>query len=815
MSGSTITKAEDTLVQNSPEPVLTDNALEVLKRRYLAKAEDGKTVIETPKQLFWRVASNLAQAERNYWKDPVLSADAQVMGTAVQFYQLMAHNCFLPNSPTLMNAGRDLQQLSACFVLPVGDSIDEIFSALKQQAIIHKTGGGTGFSFSRLRPKNDIVRSTSGVASGPVSFMQIFDAATEQVKQGGTRRGANMAILRVDHPDILEFIDMKMDPQVMKNFNVSVALTDEFMEAWKKDLDFELRNPKTKRVVGKLHARTVMDKIAHNAWKSGEPGLFFIDRANATNPVPHVGLIEATNPCGEQDLHPYDSCNLGSIVLDRHLVESECGNGEVVDWHKLEQTIKTAVRFLDNVIDMNKYPLPEIEAMSKGMRRIGLGVMGFARMLFRLGIPYDSKEGLDFAERLMGFIQEQSHLASRELAKERGPYGFWKEGLPYRRNSYVTTIAPTGTISMIANTSGGCEPEFSLIWYKNVMDGTHLPYVLEEFMQRARWEGFYYDGLESDILADHILDRAGNPVSKFPGSCRGLPRVPEQWQRIFAVAADVAPEWHVRMQAAFQKHVDAAVSKTINLPKTATEQQVKDAYLLAFELGCKGITVYRDGSRKDQVLNVGVSEKADGASKIEAQVEGYKNGTNGTHNGNGKVHTNGNGVAHAHSGNGSTAGLLSQLRKRPTTVNGVTQKIETGFGTLYVTINEDDHGIVELFANLGKSGGYTAAFVEAIGRMTSLALRSGIDPEIVIRQLAGIRSPKISFDQREQVFSVPDAIAKALRRYLEKKRGEKIQDDSFDAMLHKSGTPECVECSAPLTLEEGCIKCRSCGWSQC
>jgi ribonucleoside-diphosphate reductase alpha chain len=820
-----------------PEPKVSANALKVLEKRYLGKDTQGK-VVENPRQMYWRVAENLAQAERRYG-----ASEAQVTAAAKDFYVLMSQSKFLPNSPTLMNAGRELQQLSACFVLPVPDDVPGIFEAIKQQAIIHKTGGGTGFAFSRLRPKNDIVGSTGGIASGPISFMKIFNTATEQIKQGGTRRGANMAILQVDHPDILEFIDMKMDLSQMTNFNVSVALTDAFMEAWKKGEKYALVNPKTKAVHGHLDAREVMDKIAHNAWLSGEPGLFFIDRANVTNPVPHISKIEATNPCGEQDLMPYDSCNLGSIVLDNHMRQMSNGKWEV-DWNAMRETVHRSVQLLDNVIDMNNYPLPQIEEMSKGTRRIGLGIMGFSRMLFRLEVAYDSDEGLDVARQVMKFIEDEGIKASEKLAEARGPYGFWdgsthqKAGLTPRRNSYVTTIAPTGTISMIAETSGGCEPEFSLIWYKNVMDGTHLPYVLDYFGEVAKKEGFWYESLMDDVL-------------KNSGSCRGLARVPQKWQKVFATSMDVSPEWHVKMQAAFQKHVDAAVSKTINLPKNATEADVKKAYLLAYETGCKGITVYRDGSRQDQVLNLGKSEKLEGKSQGGASPPSTPHA--------GQMTLDGTPTAAERTSAGkeiqgaAPAGMMVlKPRARPDVVSGTTQKIETGYGSLYVTINEDEHGLFEVFAQIGRGGGYTASFTEAVARLASLCLRSGIQADEIIKQLDGIRSPKIAYDHREKVYSVPDGLAKAIKRQVSgdlhksiqarldsvggmprgrptpavapskvetdsESDSEYVTDDEVSAALivARGDNPECPECSNMLTLQEGCIKCLGCGYSEC
>ena len=573
------------------EPLFSQNAIKVLEKRYLAKNDKGQ-VVETPKDMFRRVARNIAQAELIY------DGTADVARAEEKFYQLMVKKEFLPNSPTLMNAGRELQQLSACFVLPIEDSMEGIFESVKQAAIIHKSGGGTGFSFSRLRPKNDVVRTTGGVASGPISFMKVFNHATEAVKQGGTRRGANMGILRVDHPDILEFIDCKINENDVTNFNISVAITDRFMEAVVKDEPYDLLSPRTGQPASKLSAREVFDKIANNAWKNGEPGLFFIDTTNRANPTPHAGSIEATNPCGEQPLIPYESCNLGSINLEVHVTHMD--GKAVVDWDRLERTVRTSVHFLDNVIDMNHYPITQIGEVTKSNRKIGLGLMGFARMLFKLGLAYDSLEGIDSARSVMQFIRDIGHSESERMAEKRGVFPNW-EGSVYKkqgkrlRNAYITTVAPTGTLSMIADTSGGCEPEFSLIWYKNVMGGEHLPYVQETFIDIAKAEGFWSDDLINKIIANH-------------GSVRGLNEVPAKWQDIFATAHDVASEWHVRMQAAFQEYTDSAVSKTINMPLGATVDDVKDAYILAYKLGCKGITVYRDGSRSEQVMNVGKSQ---------------------------------------------------------------------------------------------------------------------------------------------------------------------------------------------------------------
>ena len=1224
------------VVAREPDPKLSENALRVLQKRYLKKDDKGR-VIETPKELFARVAWNLAQAERNYG-----ATEAQVEETARRFFRIISTLEFLPNSPTLMNAGLELQLLSACFVLPVDDSLVGIFDALKQQALIHQGGGGTGFAFSRLRPKGDFVKSTMGVASGPVSFMKIFDAATQTVKQGGCisvdsllrtseglkplarllnspplgenftrdrvfdgadyshalvaqdngpaeiysietelglrigvtynhalavvdetgeivwreaenlkvgdwlvivkgghlgvdrslpplgpqhpnatrirvptemdadlsellglymadgctssggrfiitvgtvdievmdririlmdrifglapnqitegegggyvdiqfqsrdlvrwlerlrwvkgsspnafipteiltgsadtaraflrglfegdghlhsgsgypsfsttserlaieaqqlllslgvvarrgtsrnreralghrtvhtltvidedsvrtfsaeigfvsdrkqerlelgprpmvntsdvipnqagvlrssysfvgrgsgpgrsrrganrrlyralmhyiseehpralprkrlvalmkrfpeiggnehlramsdvskvythitairpdraptadlevpgpasfvangvlvhnkRRGANMGILRVDHPDILEFITCKDRTTEITNFNISVAITDKFMESVLAGRSYDLVNPRDQRVVGQLDAREVLDKIAFQAWKNGEPGLFFIDENNRRQPTPHVADMEATNPCGEQPLLPYESCNLGSIDLARHMKRSRTGGWEV-DWKKLEGTIRTTVRLLDDVIDMNAYPVKQIEEMTYATRKIGLGVMGFARMLFMLEVPYDSKEGVEWGRKIMQFIQETGYNESAKLAGERGVYPAW-EGSRHKekglrlRNSYVTTVAPTGTLSMIADTSGGCEPEFSLIWYKRVMEGEELPYFLDYFEEVARREGFW-----SEDLVKKILDNHGSP--------RGLKEVPEKWQRVFATAHDVPPEWHVRMQAAFQDWCDAAVSKTINMPREATVEDVKKAYLLAYDLHCKGITVYRDGSREDQVLNIGVAESGKPAEmRVEVPPE--------------------------------PAAL--RPRPRPDVITGRTQKILTGYGALYVTVNEDEKGLFEVFAQIGRGGGYTASFTEGIARLASLCLRSGVPVDEIIDQLEGIRSPRIAVDHGERVYSIPDAIAKAIKRHIGMQKtgvqppvetydetngavetDVELEKESRDAaeLLRKGLNPECPECGKPLVFEEGCVKCHACGYSEC
>jgi len=561
---------------------LSVSATQVLERRYLLRDEAGR-VRETPREMLVRVARAAAAPEANY-------PDGDVERAEDEFLEMMVRLEFLPNSPTLMNAGTELGQLAACFVLPVGDSLPEIFNAVRDMALIHQSGGGTGFSFSRLRPKGDIVRSTGGIASGPVSFMQVFDAATSTIKQGGRRRGANMGILRVDHPDIVEFVTTKLDGRSLRNFNISVAVTDAFMEAALEGKDYDLVNPRTGQAVGRRNAAEMLDLIATSAWRCGDPGLVFLDEINRHNPTPAVGQIEATNPCGEQPLLPYEACNLGSVNAAAMV------NGGEVDWERLALVVRRAVRFLDNVIDASRYPLDEIARQTRANRKIGLGVMGFADALVKLGIPYDSDQAVEFAERLMAFITARAHEASAELAERRGSFpnferSVWPErGFEALRNATCTTIAPTGTISIIAGCSSGVEPLFALSFVRNVLDGATLVEENELFRRIARERGFW-----SDALAVQVARR---------GSCRGLEGVPEDVQRLFPTAHDISPDWHVRIQAAFQRHTDNAVSKTCNLPEDATPANVREIFLLAYRLKCKGITIYRYGSRPEQVLEI-------------------------------------------------------------------------------------------------------------------------------------------------------------------------------------------------------------------
>ncbi len=546
------------------------NAVRVMQRRYLLKDDMGNTV-ETPLMLFRRIAKAVAL-------DPV-SED--------EFLTALSNLEFLPNSPTLMNAGTDLGQLSACFVIPVEDSLASIFDAVKSMALIQQSGGGTGFSFSLLRPKGDIVRSTHGVASGPVSFMRVFDTTTDVIKQGGKRRGANMGILKADHPDIIEFITAKTKEGFLTNFNISVAVDDKFMNAVREDGEYELVNPRNREVVKKVRARDIWNLIITMAWRTGDPGVVFIDEINRRNPTPHVGTMESTNPCGEVPLLPYESCNLGSINLAKMVKEGR------IDWEKLEKTINIGVKFLDNIIDVNKYPLAEIEAITKANRKIGLGVMGFADMLVQLGIPYDSKEALRTGEEVMNFIQEKSHDVSERLAEELGAFPNFSGSIYKKpiRNATVTTVAPTGTISIIAGCSSGIEPLFAISFVRNVMEGTKLLEVNPYFEEVSRERGFYSEGLMMKI-AKH-------------GTLTGIDEIPDDVKRVFVTAFDVAPEWHVRMQAAFQKQCDNAVSKTINFPNDVDIKDVEKAYMLAYELECKGITVYRYGSKMQQVLYLG------------------------------------------------------------------------------------------------------------------------------------------------------------------------------------------------------------------
>jgi len=803
-----------------PEPNLTRNARTVLERRYLHR-KDGGDPLETPSGAFWRVACEVARGS-----EPWASVD-EVESLRREYYRSMARLDFLPNSPTLMNAGKQNGlQYSACYVLPVPDSMDGIFETNKRAALIHKSGGGTGFAFSQLRPAGDIVGSTGGVASGPISFLEVYNASTESVKQGGTRRGANMGILRVDHPDVLHFIYCKRDlnersqyaydavapsltpekQQALKrallesqisNFNISVGVTDRFMDALERDEEFELIQPRTGIVVDKLRARDVFEKMTQCAWETGDPGIVFLDRINAgpANPVPEMGPVEATNPCGEQPLYPNEACNLGSLNLARFL-KAPTTNGHAssealslssrIDWDAMERTIRLTVHFLDDVINVNPYPDKLIDDAVKSNRRIGLGVMGWADLLILLGIPYDSEEALDLADEMMGFINRIGHDESERLAAVRGPFPMWsksiyKDGKPLR-NSTVTTIAPTGTISIIAGCSSGIEPLFALVFdRRGSLDGQLSLETYPMFEEIAQREGFW-----TDELAKSVRER---------GTVRGLEAVPEKWQRVFGTAHDINPVWHVRMQAAWQKHTDNAVSKTINLPHDATVADVEQAYRLSYETGCNGITVFRDGS-KEGVLHVGSG--GGWAPAAEPTVP------------------------------------AQALAPRPRALSGVTYQIETPLGTAYITVNHDEAGEpLEVFVNQGKAGSDIAPLSEAIGKLSSLILRvpSSMPPRArlkeMIDKLRGIGGTTSTGFGPDRTRSLPDALARVLDQHLASLEPARppvaVLRAEDPATAHPVGNGKtlqlsgafCPDCGLALVHEEGCDKCFTCGYSRC
>jgi len=1007
---------------------ITPNARSVLEKRYLRKDNEGH-VTETPEEMLWRVARAIASADKQYG-----ISKPEIDSLAGEFYDFMARMEFIPNSPTLMNAGRELGQLSACFVLPIEDSMESIFDGLKNTALIHKSGGGTGFSFSRLRPANDLVASTKGVSSGPISFMEVFNAATEAIKQGGTRRGANMGCLRVDHPDILEFITCKRQTDRLNNFNISVLATDKFMDALEKDEEYDLYNPRSKRSEKRYSARKVFELIVDSAWRNGEPGVIFIDRMNEKNPTPALGQIESTNPCvagdtlvytgsglapaetlaaeprpnaldvtvdprmsqktgtlpasnvfrtgrkmvyrldtaegysirltadhrvmtdrgwveardltpedrihvlsrkggfgtkgdihtgrtagskaitsisynvlaaseefqrgflqalfaengkvgahgatlsgsttllnrvqqmllnfgifstrtaeclkirrkdmadfnseigvsngtparqrrtrsvrnpnrpesehftaafsrlrpegedevydlmeprthsfvgngivvhncGEQPLLPYESCNLGSINLAR-MVKAADGRWEV-DWDKLKHTVRLSVRFLDNVIDVNRYPIDLIEKNTKGNRKIGLGVMGFADLLFMLDIPYNSEEAVAFGAKLMEFLDTEALKMSQELGKQKGSFpnfgkSIYAGKMEALRNATRTTIAPTGTISIIAGCSSGIEPLFAIVFIRNVMDKTELPEINPVFEQRIRDRSLY--------SADLMKDIAGK------GTLHEISCIPDDLKRVFVTAHDITPQWHIRMQAAFQKYTDNAVSKTVNFPHEATPQDIEDVYVMAYELGCKGVTVYRDRSRDEQVLNIGEVKRGGAEKAPESRIT---------------------------------------PRPRPSETTGSTQKSGTGCGNLYITINSDEAGMCEVFATMGKSGGCAASQIEAIGRLTSLALRAGVDPDSIVKQLKGIRCPSPLLGRGGMTYSCADAIGKAVEKSSRKGGAAPVEEAPAETTLdafathtngHGNVVGACPDCGGPLRHEAGCMVCKFCGYSKC
>ena len=829
------------------EPQISPNATTVLKKRYLIKDETGKPIEQTS-DLFWRVAQTVAAPDAKFG-----ASDGALEAVSEAFYDMMARRYFVPNSPTLMNAGRPLGQLSACFVLPVEDALSNgksgIYDTLRAMALVHQSGGGTGFSFSRLRPSNDVVRSTMGVASGPVSFMSLYDASTEVVKQGGTRRGANMGILRVDHPDIMGFIHCKDDTTKITNFNISVGVTDAFMQAVESDAEYDLIHPKTGAAVGTLKARAVWGEIIHGAWKTGEPGVFFIDKANYYNPVPHLGSYEATNPCGEQPLLPYDVCNLGSVNVGAFVKDGQ------VDWDHMRQVIHLSTHFLENVIDANNYPLPEITDLAQRIRRIGLGVMGFADLLIRLGIPYDSEEGVAMGRKVQQFLDEEAKVESERLAAIRGVFPEWEKSIwgpdksaargpkgervrPMRklRNCNVTTVAPTGTISIIAGCSSGIEPLFAVAFMRN-QAGTLMPDLNEDFVGIAKAEGWHSDELMVRIAESGHIRHA---------------EVPMKWQRVFTTANEIKPEWHVRMQAAFQEFNDSAISKTCNFSNEATEEYVEEIYRLAYALNCKGVTVYRDGSRDMQVLSTGataqkVADQAISSGKSEARADLR-------HTSSELTVSSADMAGEMAEANARIAQLEKmvhdleaenlqrrQKRMRPEALKGVVRRLESPLGTMYVTITEDEKGQpMEVFMSLGKAGGALMADVEAIGRLISLALRSGIPITAIHRQLRGISSDRVMGLGQNKVMSVPDAIGIAIEKWMQEKAGVQTELPGLAAptmekgplmeqismltagdrqMNMKLNEPQlggaCPDCGSQLEMAEGCAKCHVCGFSEC
>ncbi|MBW3552865.1 MAG: vitamin B12-dependent ribonucleotide reductase [Gemmatimonadetes bacterium] len=859
------------LPDDLPIADMSDNARIILAKRYLKKDEDGKPVEES-EQMFWRVARTVADVDAKYG-----ASEGAVDQLSRQFYRLMTQRLFEPNSPTLMNAGRPLGQLSACFVLPVEDALSNgkngIYDTLRSMALVHQSGGGTGFAFSRLRPSNDVVKSTMGVASGPVSFMKLYDASTEVVKQGGTRRGANMGILRVDHPDIREFIACKSDVTQVTNFNISVAITDAFMAAVRSGDTYDLISPRSGEVVGQEDANEIFDLIIQGAWATGEPGVFFIDQANHYNPVPKLGSYEATNPCGEQPLLAYDVCNLGSVnvgMFAKTDVPEDTPLEDRIDWEAFRQVVHLSTHFLDNVIDANNYPLPEIDELAKNIRRIGLGIMGWADLLVRVGVPYDSEQAIELARIVMHFIDEEAKNASERLAETRGAFPAWKDSIwgpdktaardaegnrirPMRklRNCNVTTVAPTGTISIFADCSGGIEPLFAVAFMRN-QAGSMMADVNRDFVRMAKAQGWY-----SEALMEAIAEQGHIHFDE----------VPADVQRLFVTAHDVTPEWHIRMQAAFQEHVDSAISKTCNFPNEATAEDVREIYLQAFELKCKGVTVYRDGCRPMQVLSTGKTAKADqGAGGAQsASVETPRRGVSTAEAADvvaGKTADLEAALADAREENHRLSHQLAEVKgalleleikhqkrlhkkTRPDVLTGTTRKMRSPLGDLYVTVNEDESGKpFEVFTTLGKAGGAAMADAEALGRMISLALRSGIPLTDISKQLRGISCDRAVGFGPNKVLSMPDAIGQVLELHMAEKDGiqqelpiagapaveaaaarvprlpgtgdpgaTQPQVEAYDPGDTFMGT--CPECASDLQFAEGCVKCMTCGYSEC
>ena len=767
-------KSEKNIIKDFKPAEINENAQVVLEHRYLLKDSKGD-LAEDPDGLFRRVANALAKPDKAYG-----ATKEEVDETAEEFYQMLSSLDFLANSPTLMNAGTKAGTLSACFVLPLEDSMEGIMKTAHDAAMVQKYGGGTGFALSELRPKGARIKTTHGKACGPIAALKLLSSVSTLVTQGGKRDGANMAVMNVHHPDIEEFIDCKTQEGAIHNFNISVGATDAFMKAVKNNEDFEIIDPTSKEVVGKKDARQLFNKIVKGAWKNGEPGIIFLDEVNRKSPVSHLGEMTATNPCGEQPLLPNESCNLGSINLAKFLNKS---NTEL-DWNKLRNTTRTAVHFLDNTIDANKYAIPEIKKANKLSRKIGLGVMGFADMLIKMKVSYDSEKAVDLGREVMSFIQTEADKMSEELATKKGPFEGWEGSRPQIagdkpiRNACRLTVAPTGTISMIAGCSSGIEPVFSLAYRKhNILEGKTLYYVDKNFEDVAKARDFY-----NEDLLEHLSNG---------GSLQDRDDVPNDVKEVFRTAPDINPEYHVKMQAAFQESVDAGISKTINFRNEATEEEIDETYMLAWELKCKGITVYRAGSRDKEVLTAGTNEDENSTESLT------ENQT-----------------------------FVSAL-DRPSELFGVTRRVYTGRGNLYVTVNMSEDGKpFELFAALGKAGGNDSAMAEAVSRMVSLTLRSGIDPRESIEQLKGITDVP-AWNEGELIRSVPDAIANVLEKIYQPKNEPQISIGSEAEVVddNKAATQEnianilqadiCPECPEAMVYEEGCQKCYSCGYSKC
>ena len=785
------------------EPEISDNAKVVLEKRYYLKDSQGKTIEHSWSDVCHRVARHIAETETLY------NPKADVVYWEEEYYRVMASLEYVPNSPTLMNAGTGAGTLSACFVIGLEDSMEGIMDTAKEAALVQKFGGGTGFALSGIRPKGAGISTTHGKACGPVAVLRHLSSVSTLVTQGGKRDGANMAVMDVHHPDIMDFITCKTQEGDIHNFNISVGASEEFMQAAQKGEEYDIRDPHTGQVVGRLNATEVFESMIDGAWLNGEPGTIFLDRVNQDNPTPHLGRMTATNPCGEQPLLPYESCNLGSVNLAKFVVKTE--DQPTLDWERLSHVVRIATRFLDNVIDANRYSVPEIEYMTKQTRKTGLGVMGFADMLVDMDIPYNSQEGLELGRDVMSFVRQEADAISEDLAGERGVFPAY-QGSTYQqqgrlmRNACRLTVAPTGTISMIAGCSSGIEPLFSLSYHKhNILGGESLIYVDANFERVAREDDFY-----SDELMEYLADG---------GSIQERDDVPEWVKEVFVTAADISPQDHVRMQAAFQQSVDAAISKTINCPNSATKEDVRTAYLLAWELGCKGITVYRSGSRDAEVLTSGSAEAANqGALEtMEASLTDV-----------------------ATIDVGHTQAVLPAPMARPAQVQGITDRVRTGHGNMYITINSRDGHPFEVFSNLGKAGGCDSAQLEAISRLASLALRSGIDPEQVTEQLRGITCCP-QWDDGTLVRSAPDAVALVISRHahsvpqepltlnMSKGRDESLESAQAQPFAVQEGLflkaeangnstvskVSCPDCAGFLVFQEGCQHCPECGYEKC